>query len=155
MLVVPQGLGDVRGAGYHWGKVEEGEYLLLRAIRKAKEDYRIDDKRVVLTGFSQGGSLTFDVALRHPQVVTGAIPVAGSFDERIAPLPEGPREGLPRFCIINGALDKQADNNRLAAKKLEAAGAAVEIKIYHGIGHAFPPNRHAELRTALEFVLSE
>ena len=56
---------------------------------------------------------------------------------------------------MNGAKDREAQNNREAAAALRDAGGVVEIRIYEGIGHAFPNHREGELRRALAFVLPE
>ena len=153
ILVVPQGLGRLGGGRFHWGKVEEGEFLVLRAIETAKKKYNVDGHGIILTGFSQGGSMAFLIALRRPKLISGVIPVAAYYDEDVSPIPVGPATPLPRFFILNGALDRDAINNRHAANLLKAAGAATRINIYEGVGHAFPPNRDDVLREALRFVL--
>jgi acetyl esterase/lipase len=54
---------------------------------------------------------------------------------------------------MNGARDAAAQNNRQVARRVEALGAAVELRVYAGVGHGFPPNPDPELRDALRFVL--
>lgn len=153
ILVVPQGLGRLGGGRFHWGKVEEGEFLVLRAIEKAKKKYNVNGDRIILTGFSQGGSMAFLIALRQPKLIAGVIPVAAYYDEDVSPIPVGPATPLPRFFILNGAEDRDASNNRHAANLLKASGAATRINIYEGVGHSFPPNRDEVLREALRFLL--
>jgi len=153
VLVAPQAVMPL-GSGFDWGVVDHGEYLVLRAIEKARADLDIDPKRIVVTGFSQGGAMTFTLALRHPELFAGAIPVAGQYDHPVTPIPDKP-ENLPRFVIMNGMLDDAVDNNRDATARLEAIGANVQLKLYEGVGHGFPNARDAELKKALAFVLSE
>lgn len=153
-LAVPQALDAAAGGGFSWGVVEQGEHLVLRAIEKARGEYPIDPKRIVVAGFSQGGGTAFTVALRHPELVTGAIPIAGFYDERLTPLSGTIGAPLPRFAILNGALDEEAGNNRKAARLLEAAGSRVTLKIYDGLGHDIPKDRRTELSSALRFVLA-
>jgi len=154
VLVLPQGMTPV-GEGWSWGVVEEGEHLIVRAIRRALADHAIDRQRVLLTGFSQGGGMAFTVALRHPELVTGVIPVAGFYDHRVVSVPDSAPAGTLRFYIVNGSLDREADNNRDAARRLRAAGIPVKIEIHEGLGHAYPDDAVGQLRTAFAFVLGE
>ena len=151
VLVVPEGLNPAAG-GFDWGVVEQGAYLVERAIAKAGRQARIDPSRVVLAGFSNGASQAFIMGLQDPSAYAGILPIAGFYDERVAPVRAGTR--LPRFAILNGERDEEADNNRRAAAALRAAGAKVELTIYPGLGHAFPPGHEAELRRALRFLLA-
>jgi phospholipase/carboxylesterase len=151
VLVVPEGLNPA-GDGFDWGVVEQGAYLVQRAIDKARARAKIDPARVVLAGFSNGASQAFIMGLQDPDSYAGILPIAGFYDERVAPVRPGTR--LPRFAILNGERDEEAGNNRKAAAALRAAGAKVEITIYPGLGHAFPPDHEAELRRALKFLLA-
>jgi acetyl esterase/lipase len=91
------------------------------------------------------------MGLQDPGSYAGILPIAGFYDERVAPVPAGKR--LPRFAILNGELDEEAANNRRAASALRKAGAAVKLEIYPRLGHAFPPGHETELRAALRFLL--
>jgi predicted esterase len=150
VLVVPEGLNPA-GSGYDWGVVEQGSHLVHRAIGKARAEAAIDPSRIVLAGFSNGASQAFVMGLREPESFAGILPIAGFYDERVAPVPSGKR--LPRFAILNGERDEEAANNRRAAAALRAAGAKVKLEIYPGVGHAFPPDHEEELRRAVRFLL--
>ena len=63
------------GRGFNWGVIEQAQHLIFRAIDKAKGKYAVDDRRVVITGFSQGGTMSFVVALRFPDRFVGVIPM--------------------------------------------------------------------------------
>jgi predicted esterase len=149
VLAVPEGVNR-RGEGFDWGVVEQGSHLVLRAIEKARAETAIDDRRIVLAGFSNGASQAFIQSLSDPERFAGVLSVSGFYDERVAPVPEGRR--LPRFAILNGERDEEADNNRRAAEALRAAGGKVRLSIYPG-GHEFPPDRERELAAALRFLL--
>jgi len=151
VLAVPEAVERFE-AGTSWGKVEDCETLVLRAIAKARSQVPIDPRRIVLTGFSQGATMTYHVALRHPDVFAGAIALAGRFDESVTSVPSKAKV-LPRFAILCGERDRCPENNRAAARTLEAAGAQVLLKIYPGLGHELPPRSPMELYEALRFVL--
>lgn len=163
ILIAPQAVKDM-GGGFDWGVVEQGEWLVLDAIAKAKARHRIDDKKIVLTGFSQGGAMTYLIGLRHPELFAGLIPMAGYYEHRIAPIPvksiaagdaneANSARRLPRFYIMYGELDDDVENNREAARRLEAIGTPHVLKIYPGVGHTFPPNSQKELTAAVRFAL--
>ena len=150
VLAVPQGLNPA-GPGFDWGVVEQGSHLVRRAIEKARAEAAIDESSIVLAGFSNGASQAFIQGLQDPDRFAGILSVSGFYDERVAPVPSGRR--LPRFAILNGERDEEAANNRRGAAALRAAGGKVKLSIYPGLGHAFPPHRDRELRSALEFLL--
>jgi len=115
ILICPQGMLPV-GGGFSWGKVEDGEYLVLRAIEQTRRAQPVDKERVVLTGFSQGGSQTFITGMRHPELFAGAIPVVGHYAERVAPiLPPAEAAGYlpyPRVPIADSAAGSDVDLHR-------------------------------------------
>lgn len=152
ILIAPQAL-DKAGEGFSWTVSYEAEYLVLHAIEEARKKHNIDPNRIVITGFSQGGLTTFNLAFTHPTMFKGAIPISGFYDPRVAPVPTKPGTKLPRFAILNGERDQEADNNRATAKLIEATGTPVLVNIYPGVGHAFPPKIDRDLGAALKFVL--
>jgi len=150
ILIVPEAITPA-GPGYSWGDVDEAERLVLRAIETVRAENSVDPEKIVLTGFSQGGFLTYILALRHPELFAGAIPVAGGFDPRR--VPEGAAAGeLPRFFILCGGEDRSLQSNRDALKYLRARGAKVRLRVYPGVGHSYPADREHELRQALGFA---
>jgi|CXWL01.1.fsa_nt_gi predicted esterase len=152
VLIAPQAIQPA-GKGFSWGVVEQGEFLVLRAIEKARAEHNIDSRRIILTGFSQGGAMCFTLAVRHPDVFAGVIPVAGSYDHRVDPIPSQHGSKLPRFVIMVGDRDEPLENNRDAANRLKNNGAPALLKVYPNLGHTFPPNRQAEMDSALKFIL--
>jgi len=151
ILVVPEALTPA-GPGYSWGRVDEAEALVLSAIERARAEHSIDPQKIVITGFSQGGFLTYTLALRHPRLFAGAIPVAGAFDPRQLPAADSPT--MARFFILCGGEDRSLQNNRDAAKQLRARGVKVRLRIYPGVGHSYPAERERELRQALGFAFA-
>ncbi len=153
IVVAPEAHTPYAG-GFTWGIMEHAEYTILSAIKRARKMYNIDATKIVLTGFSQGGSMSFYVGLRHPSLIAGVIPMSGHHELKITPVPKSAPDKFPRFYIMNGSLDGAVQNNRRAARDLEKAGALVKLRIYSGVGHALPKDRGRELRTALYFALA-
>jgi len=71
---------------------EEHERMVLDVLARARRDYRIDAKRVGLTGVSQGGHGAWMFAARHPAKWRAVAPVCGygraaTIAPRVAHLP--------------------------------------------------------------------
>ncbi|MHB9023783.1 MAG: NPCBM/NEW2 domain-containing protein [Armatimonadota bacterium] len=75
--IYPHGRGNTSYLGY-------GERDVLRCIELAKQRFSVDDQRVYLVGYSMGGSGTWNVGTRHPELFAAIAPVYGGWDYRIA-----------------------------------------------------------------------
>jgi len=66
--------GRVNGAGWHWA----GEADVFESIAAVKKRFKIDEKRVILRGFSQGGEGAWHISLHHPDAFAAAEVGAGT-----------------------------------------------------------------------------
>jgi hypothetical protein len=66
--------GRINGAGWHWA----GERDVFEAIADAKKRFNIDDKRIMLRGFSQGGEGAWHISLHYPDRFAAAEIGAGT-----------------------------------------------------------------------------
>lgn len=155
VLVVPEGRLKF-GDGWRWGKVEHGEWQVLHAIEQAKARFAINFERIIVTGFSEGGSVSLIVALRNPQAVTGAIPMCGEYSPDVSPVVKA-KDGdrTPRMYVITGELDRDVESNRRACRDLDQAGWTVRLREFEGMGHSFPPNAKKVQVAALKWVMSK
>lgn len=70
--------------GASWAR---GDIAFLRAVRAdAVKRFGIDQSRILIAGFSRGGSMVWDVACQAPNLAKGFAAVAGAFWE---PMPNG------------------------------------------------------------------
>ncbi|HTF88047.1 MAG TPA: alpha/beta hydrolase-fold protein [Planctomycetota bacterium] len=75
MLVLsPSEAGD--NSGYHFNDRERA--AALAALRWMRRHYNVDENRVVASGISRGGHLSWDLALRYPDLFSAAVPLIGS-----------------------------------------------------------------------------
>ncbi len=70
--------GRLNGAGYHWA----GEADVFEAIAAVQKRFKIDDKRILLRGFSMGGEGAWNVALHYPDRFAAAEIGAGTWSRR-------------------------------------------------------------------------
>jgi hypothetical protein len=66
--------GRINGAGWHWA----GERDVFESIAAVKKRFNIDDKRIVIRGFSQGGEGSWHISLHHPDRFVAAEIGAGT-----------------------------------------------------------------------------
>jgi hypothetical protein len=66
--------GRINGAGWHWA----GEMDVFESIAAVKKRFNIDDKRIMLRGFSQGGEGAWHISLHHPDRFAAAEIGAGT-----------------------------------------------------------------------------
>ena len=91
----------------------------LELIDLLDDSYRIDGRRMYVTGLSMGGYGTWDVLSKRPAMFAAAVPVAGGGDARSAPL----FKDVPVWAF-HGALDTVVHPNesRRMVNALRAAG---------------------------------
>ena len=66
--------GRINGAGWHWA----GEMDVFESIAAVKKRFHIDDRRIIIRGFSQGGEGAWHIALHHPSAFAAAEIGAGT-----------------------------------------------------------------------------
>lgn len=114
-----------------WTSKSEKAYAMACLARTEKE-YRIDPKRVYLTGLSMGGFGTWALAEDHPQRWAAIVPICGKGDP-------GKVEAfahIPCWCF-HGAEDGTVPpkHSREMVQALKEAGARPRYTEYPGVGH--------------------
>ncbi|HPF38176.1 MAG TPA: prolyl oligopeptidase family serine peptidase [Phycisphaerae bacterium] len=156
ILLTPQGTVDMGEGMYHWGQdINTIERNVMKAIDKVMDEYKVDSRRVVLVGFSQGGWATWAIAARNPDTFRGVIPVCGAVRPEIEENLESGDVGRLRVWIMLGEDENSrvVESNERAAKLLKKAGAQVRLETYEGVGHGYPQDSDKELTKALHFIL--
>ncbi len=126
LVVFPQSQGKTWKAG---SKDADRALAILAAVQKT---YKVDPKRVYLTGLSMGGSGSWSLAAAYPDKWAAVVPLCGRADLDSA----SKLKDLPLWCFI-GDQDKKdlVANNRAMIKVLKDAGAAPRYDEYAGVGH--------------------
>jgi pimeloyl-ACP methyl ester carboxylesterase len=76
--------GRINGAGWHWA----GEKDIFESIAAIKKRFNIDDKRIILRGFSQGGEGAWHISLHYPDRFAAAEIGAGTVSRTAQQHPE-------------------------------------------------------------------
>jgi phospholipase/carboxylesterase len=163
-LVLPYGL-DPYSSGYSWFAPTRASFepgtrhaadALAAMIERLSKRFPTRGKAVV-TGFSQGGILSWALAARRPDLVRAAFPVSG-----IAVLPLFPAswpEGQPKPTIhaFHGAADARLsiDDDRASVARARALGLSAELSEYPDVGHTVSPAMRRDLLRAIDASLQE
>lgn len=150
ILAMPRGLRPV-GDGFGWGNVDEADAILQNTLDEVGQKYSVDRDRVIATGFSQGGFIALALALRHPKLFAGVIPMAGPYIPETDAPPRA-RKGAPRYFFMVGERDRAVSDMRRAAKDYANAGFDVKLRVFVDTGHNFPRSSDRELSNALRWV---
>jgi phospholipase/carboxylesterase len=93
--------------------------------------------RIAFFGFSQGAIMALDAVATGRWPLRAAVAASG----RLATAPEAKTEHFTKILLMHGENDPviPAQETRLAAERLRAAGFEVEAKLYPGLGHVLSP----------------
>ena len=110
--------------------------------------------RPIVTGFSQGGDMAFQMAARHPELFVAAVPVAAEMPDALPDYPAPPR-------IVVRALHGGADQlvpvaqARGAIDHLRARGWDAELQVFPEAGHRLPGEAAQAWRALLADLAAE
>ena len=165
LMICPQGPieAEIRGnRGYSWyenrlgsqpdeGKVSAATDLLSEFIEEACRRYPVDRAKMVALGFSQGGMMAFNLAVRSPEKFAALVGIATAFPEYLAERAENPEllRNVPTL-LQHGRADEDIKLAvaRKSAERLSALGAPVTLLDY-GCRHEIPAEGIGDLSTFL------
>lgn len=110
------------------------------------------DRPPVVTGFSQGGILTFSMAVTCPDKVHAAVPVSG-----LLAIDTVQGTDLPPIVALHGTDDETVDyaRGKESVRKLQQMGANAEFIEFQGISHSISPQMHQVWFDTIEKFLKE
>lgn len=107
----------------------------------------------VVTGFSQGGMLSFALLARAPGRLAAAIPIGGLLPASadIAPPPPSP----PLLAAFHGAADERVPVGlaRVSVERFQKKGWSAELREYPGVGHSISADERRALLQAIAGAL--
>ena len=135
------------GEFYFW---ERDNYtLILTLIEYAKKYWPIDENKIVVSGYSNGGIATWYFGVHYPQIFSAAIPMASRYDyNRKLEIP---------FYVIHGDRDNTfplSDTEELVSS-LQNKGSNIQLFVMEGYGHNVACDYDYSLRQASDWLLNE
>ncbi len=145
------------GDGFSWFDLREGmtDGELGTSVGGALERLHksvaaaVGGKRYVVTGFSQGGILSYGFASKYPSEVICALPVAGSLPGPLLPVS---KQKAAKTRGFHGEADTIIAS-KWGVATVEAfvrEGADASLKTYPGLGHQFNQDLMTDYFTALD-----
>ncbi len=152
-----------------------GEVDVLEALDHARKHYPIDDRRVVMRGFSMGGAGCWQMAAHYPDRWVAAAPGAGFsetpqflkvfqkekvsptwYEEKLWQLHDCPGWAGNFFNLpvvaYSGEKDIQKQAADVMAKAFEAEGLELVHLVGPGTGHSYHPVTKAELNRLIDLL---
>lgn len=162
IIVAPQAPMTIGNRAYQWYNISnpagqpadlrKSTALLQRFIAEVIRKYHADPANVYLAGFSQGGAMSYQLGLTHPELVKGI----GSLSGKIAPSlrPEiKATASLQRLRIFIG---HGTADERIAYKEAEAANTYLRSLKLNPSFHTYPGMAHQisndELKDFLQWL---
>ncbi|WP_248800183.1 alpha/beta hydrolase [Pseudomonas sp. MWU13-2105] len=154
---------EVRQGAYQWFHQKsrapqydgESEDLRLSAeaisdfVTRVTEKYHTQPDKVFLVGFSQGAMMTYEVALRRPELLRGIAPLSG----RLLPVLRTELKGGPRYAglkvfIGHGTADPQVPYTGATEALGVLQGLSIEPQFhsYPGVGHTISATEVYDLK---------
>jgi len=145
-----------KGEGAYNGETDDlksSGQVLIDFIAKATRKYHTEPGKVFLVGFSQGAIMSYEVGLRHPEVLGGIAALSG----RILPVlkselkPDEKRQSLAIF-IGHGTADKRLpySDGTEANSLLQSVSLEPEFHAYQGVGHNISAEELQDLNAWLQ-----
>ena len=108
------------------------DQAVMALLQSVLDEYAVDRRRILVTGFSLGGRGTWFMSARHADFFTAAIPIAGSSGDE-------PLERLGRIptYVIHSRDDQVVpfDSDERTTRELEKLGRVVRFEALQGLGH--------------------
>lgn len=162
-LILPRGLSQTQSGGWSWFPIRARDpdvHGLARGIDTAADRLAVAIAELsrarptlgkpIVTGFSQGGMLSFALAVDHPDVIGVALPVGGWLPPPLWPKSK-PTAAPPPIVAFHGTDDGAVahEPTKACVDQLAQLGWPATLRSYPGVGHLITPELHRDLDDVL------
>jgi predicted esterase len=159
LLVAPQSAQAESSDGYIWNDQPIALRQLVDQFTGLRQEYTIDEKRVIGAGFSMGGETVLRLALTGPVPMKGFLllapggPTIDDAEEWLPEIRQAKGRGLRGYVLIgeNDDIVPQAQIRRLV-DLLNKHGVPCQLEVVPGLRHEYPRNAEPLLQRALAFI---
>ncbi len=150
---------QVAGPGsFVWDDYEKAQGEIQQHLAALEQDYAIDPRRIVVSGFSMGGGLATWLGLNGAIKARGFVALGPYLPDvdALQPFLNSAKSASARGYIVVG----EEDNVCLGISHkvhdlLKANGIPCELELLPGLGHEYPDDYTNSLEKGLAFVLQE
>ena len=139
---------------YCWDDQERAIREVKASLAELLHSYPLDQDRVLLGGFSQGGGLAIWLALQRLILCRGFIAVAPFLPEAETMTGNATQRTVSSLqgFLVTGELDSYQQMFDQIEKRLLALQIACQRERYPELGHEYPPEFDRSLEKALDFI---
>jgi predicted esterase len=158
LLALPQSSQLIGPDEYTWDNREQGSLEIREHLATLIRTHAVDRERIVLGGFSMGGSLAIWLALHQSIKTRGFIALGPSltaaelealttlFDTRTP-------AGLRGYIIVGEEDIWSLETSRKIVELLNAHDVSCQLEILPGLDHSYPPHFAGYVTKGLAFVM--
>ncbi len=135
-----------RGAEATPEDIQNAEDALDTFFAEIMEKYQVSPGNVILSGFSQGGGMTYRCGLRQPNLFAGLAVLSGTLPDTDSLKARLPEERNQPIFVVHGTADSvlPIDRGRAANEFLQSAGYQPQYKEYP-MAHEISPDVLSDL----------
>lgn len=160
-IIYPRGLSPYR-RGFSWFSrgAQRTEEIRVAADKLAAMITALSQRfptrgKPVVTGFSQGGMLSYALAVRHGHLVNTAVPIAGALPTELVPL-RASNDAPPIFALHGDADPVLAiAPTRELTRILRERGFDADLTEYPDVLHTVSPAMHRALMRRLREAIAQ
>lgn len=141
--------------GYAWDDRERAYKDILDMVDELKRNFPNNFSPMVVSGFSQGGGLALEIAIKQLLPLDGALAIAPyirDIQASISP-PVPPTITPPRIYLITGDEDSGQEGFTRITESLLANRIPFQQEPHPHLGHEFPAEFEPSLQKGLAFIL--
>lgn len=153
LVLSPQSRQTLFEGSHCWDDSHQGLRDILFHVEEIMQTYRIDKKRILIGGFSQGSGLGIYMALTGRTGARGFIGVGTFIAQPDSLLPLAGQQPALRGYFFTGEKDHTLDKARAIQKILRENNIPFGEEVFPELGHAFPPEFQSSFDTAIQFIL--
>ena len=155
LVLSPQSRQAIYPGAYCWDKSEQGLEDVLFHLEEIVKIYKVDRRRIVIAGFSQGSGMAIYAALSGKVGARGFIGVGTFFAEPNLLMPNAKQENSLRGYFVAGEKDYSLERAREIQKILKENNIQFDEEVHSDLGHEFPPDFEKSFNKAIDFIFKE
>lgn len=155
LVLSPQSTQPLYSGSYSWIEPEQALADLDSYVEQISKDHPIDQQRVVIAGFSQGGGMAIYAALSRRLKVRGFIGIATYWADPESLVQLAKQAKAMRGYFIVGEKDQTLSKIREIQKILNESAIPFAEEVHSDMGHEFPPELEKSFDKAINFILEQ
>lgn len=152
LVLSPQSRQALFEGAYCWDNREQGVRDILYHVEEITQSHRIDPKRIVIGGFSQGSGMGIYVALSGKTRARGFIGIGTWWQ---APADFDGKGNDVRGYFVTGEKDHTLERAREIQHVLKQNNVPFTEEVHPDLGHDFPADFERAFDQAIEFIFKE